>query len=148
MKEVEFVSDVILTMTHGISGKSQTQLDNLYQKYDKNFPAASVVATRFREAMDQIDTLYSDRIEDSVFRSDVHFYSLFVIFYEYLWGVDSELKRKKKKRLTRGFVSKLDKISEAIETEAVPMDVLDKADRVVIRHFWLISRPSAGNIGA
>jgi hypothetical protein len=91
MNEVELTSDLVMTMIDGLTGKSQAKLNALYKRFDAQFPNERPVANRFRRIMDSIDETLGRNIPATVFSSEVYFYSLFTLFYDLLYGLDSRL---------------------------------------------------------
>lgn len=81
MREVEMTSDLILNMIFGLSGKLQKRLDAAYEALDNDVPNIEVHADRFRQIMDEIDSLFGEEIRNTVYSSDVHFFSLFLFLY-------------------------------------------------------------------
>ena len=129
MKEVEVTSDLVANMIYGLMGKTQSRLDKIYEDLDEEFPSRAEVERRFRLTMEEIEKLLGDDIAGSAFSSEVNFFSLFVLVYEYLYGLGSPLKRTKGKALPSGMRSALLKISERFSTQNVPKSVLDAVQR-------------------
>lgn len=132
MEEVEFVSDVALSMTEGaVTGKTQKRLDTLYAQNDLQFPEGPVVATRFRKVMDIIDEAVSDELLETVFRSPVNFYSLWALVYDLTYGVASALTTgvKPRKVSTERLRRSVLQASRRIRSEDVPDNVLDAIRR-------------------
>lgn len=129
MREVELTSDIALSMISGLTGKTQARIDDLYVKYDETFPGKEVLADRFRRVMDTIDDLLGQEILDTVFRSEVYFYTLFVFLYDKLWGLGSALNKKKAERLPASTRDCLLMASKRFATEQVPASVLDAVRR-------------------
>lgn len=149
MKEVEFVSDVTLTIEQAaITGKTQGRLNNLYERYDDSFPGAEELTRRFRKTMDVLEKEVGERLDGTVFRSDVLFYSLWVLTYDLLYGIDAPLDQKMKPRPlpSDSFREAVRIGSERIRSEDVNDDVLDAIRRAssdtarrVVRHEFLRS---------
>lgn len=131
MLEVEFVSDVTLTMTsRAVTGKTQKRLDGLYREYDDAFPAGKVVASRFRRVMDSIDETVGSRLPATVFSSEVNFYSLWALLYDLMYGLDSVLRSIRPATINSNRVRMaINTASEKISSEDVDEDVLDAIRR-------------------
>jgi hypothetical protein len=129
MNEVEFTSDVVLNMLSGLTGKTQARLDDIYEKYDKKFQGGQEVQRRFRQVMDSIEEVLGEEITDTVFRSQVYFFTLFVFIYDLLYGLGSDMKRRAARKLPSQLRAKLLDVSHRFETERVPRDVLDAVQR-------------------
>lgn len=127
MAEVELVSDLAMTIINGLNGKTQTRLKKLYARYDKTYDAEKEVATRFRRTMDTIDDIFGLRIAETVFSSEVYFYSLFVFIYDLLYSLGSPVDaRRPPRRLNSSKLSHcLREASHALRAEDVPPEVLD-----------------------
>jgi hypothetical protein len=128
MAEVELVSDLSMNMMDGLIGKTQTRLDNVYKRYEaEGFPDADALTSRFRRTMDTIDEVLGAKIADSVFSSEVYFFSLFVFLYDELYGLDSELTKgaKAKKLKTAVLGDCLVGVSDRLRREDVPAEVVD-----------------------
>ena len=129
MNEVEFTSDVVLNMLSGLTGKTQARLDDIYKRYDKKFQGGQEVQRRFRQVMDSIEEVLGEEITDTVFRSQVYFFTLFVFVYDLLYGLGSDMKRRAARKLPSQLRAKLLDVSRRFETERVPRDVLDAVQR-------------------
>jgi hypothetical protein len=132
MEEVEFVSDLTLSLTNrSVTGKTQQRLNKLYRDNDDAFAEGSVVATRFRRVIRTIDDAVSHSLSETVFRSAVNFYSLWMLIYDLHFGLDSKLSVGSKAasiphdRLARAVLE----ASNRIRSEDVPEDVLDAIRR-------------------
>lgn len=129
MKEVELVSDLTMSMIDGLKGKTQARINELYKRFDQNFPGGKIAADRFRSVMECIDRLLGDELNRTVYRSEVNFFTLFVYLYDVLYGLGSELKVKKPALLPEGLESSLENVSSRIRRSDVPEAVLDAIQR-------------------
>src|SRR6266446_9155386 len=93
MREVEVTSDLAMNIVKGLSGKTQKRLDDIYDEYDDKFAQRKELELRFRRTMDEIDSLFGNRITETVYTSEVFFFSLFVFVYDALWRLGSDLKK-------------------------------------------------------
>ena len=112
-------------MVHGMSGKTQKKLDDIYEEYDGKFASGNIVASRLRTIMDVIEEQIGDEIAETIFRSEVLFFTLFVYLYDRMWGLDKPLKKGTYKRPGRSLRTKLLTVSENVEAEEVDSEVLD-----------------------
>lgn len=132
MLEVEFVSDVTVTMVRGeITGKTQNRLDEAYRQYDSNFPWSAKVAGRFRRVMDMIDDSVGPVLKSTVFTSEVNFFSLWALVYDLMYDLDTPLGRRAKPAAIRPtrLRAAVVKASEKIRSEDVNDEVLDAIRR-------------------
>lgn len=129
MSEVEFTSDVALNMMRGLTGRTQKRIDDIYEEYDEAFSGRTELQRRFRLSMDAIDEVLGSDIRDSVFKSQVYFFTLFVFFYEVMFGLGADLRRRSPNRLPTALRDCLLDVSRRFETELVPAKVLDAVRR-------------------
>lgn len=129
MDEVEFTSDLTLSMLRGLSGKSKTKIDGLYRDNDQAFPDEGEFAKRFRKVMDSIDEHLGSAVAGSVFDRQMHFYSLFLYFYDRMYGLGSDLKRRKPAALSRDLRARATEVSRRFKSEELPPKVLDSVAR-------------------
>lgn len=124
MKEVELTSDLAQLMIKGISSGATTRLDALYREYENSFPAAPIVEERFQRVMDAIDDRYGRPLPKSEYRKLMHFYVLFALFYDIMYGLTSPLDHRKPKPPPIGVSDCLDRASDRFATKDVPTSVL------------------------
>lgn len=129
MKEVELTSDLVLNMIDGLTGKTQKRIDALYERFDKTFPAEAILRDRFRRTMEHVDALMRGELAQSVFVSEVHFFSLWVYLYDVMWGLGSKLDKNRARPLPPSLARGLTKVSEHFVRESVPNAVLDAVQR-------------------
>ena len=85
MKEVEFVSELLVAMLEGV--QDLKSLDKFYAKYDEEFENRKEIEDRFCKTMDYIGNLYGGCFANSRFTSSPLFYSLFVVIYHLNYGI-------------------------------------------------------------
>jgi hypothetical protein len=130
MREVEMVSDLTKNMIDGLSGKTQKALDDIYKKYDAKLSKAEIIARRFRYVMDQIEDLFGDQIRETVFNSEVYFFTLFTFLYERMWSLGSDLDASKPRVLVKSQTRNcLEDASTRFRVQNVPAEVLDAVQR-------------------
>lgn len=87
MLEVEEASDLISMMLNSkIQSKSQTSLNNIYKKYDDEFPYHEEVIHRFRYVMDKISNTIGRDIVNTEFKRKALFNTLFTFYYEQIFS--------------------------------------------------------------
>lgn len=94
MQEVEFVSDLVVNMHKGLTGKSQALLAKYYKTNDERFPQKEEIARRFRRVMDVVDEVYGAKISQGAFTRVMHFFTLFVYLYDRMYGLGGTLNRR------------------------------------------------------
>ena len=130
MKEVELTSDLAINMLSGLTGKSQPRINEYYQTFDDEFLYKKELRTRFQHTMDQIDDLIGKEISETVYTSEVHFFSLFLFIYDILYGLGSNLRRRKMRpTLNRRLRKFLIQVGQEFDEQRVPEEVLDSVRR-------------------
>jgi hypothetical protein len=137
MEEVEIVSEFAQLALKGITHKTQSALDKLYEDHDDNFPERKEFERRFRTVMDYIDDHLGPEMPKLAFHRKTLFYSLFALVYDLLFGLGSPLNRKKPGQIQRRILTWVKTASTRIEKGTAPQKVLDAAAR---RTTHLISR--------
>lgn len=125
MLEVELVSDLVINMMRGLTGKSQNVLNRIYEEYDDSFEEAAELGRRFRRTIDMIDDVYGPHMTRSIFRRQMHFFSLFVYFYDRMYGLQSSLGRRKPNHLSPGLQGRIAEVDRRFKDEELPRRVLE-----------------------
>jgi len=130
MAEVELTSDLVMTMVGGLIGKTQARLNALYKRFDEEFPFEKSVAMRFRRVIDEAESLFGVTLYQTVFSSEVHFYTLFTFLYDQMYGLGSPLQERTPQRLeTDRMKGCLLRVSRNFASGDVPRDVFDAIAR-------------------
>lgn len=85
MKEVEFASELLGSLLHGVSSRSQSQITKLYRDHDEAFTNREEAEQKFRMAFEYLAPIYEERagqVLPSRFMSTAWFYPLFAIAAE------------------------------------------------------------------
>jgi hypothetical protein len=94
MGEAEFTSELVVTMLDGLQhGKSK--VESFYEQYDEEFPQAKRVSAALRATIDEIAATMGDAIRSTAFHLKAHFYSLFALFYDSIYGLPGSEQRTK-----------------------------------------------------
>ncbi len=80
MKDVEFISDLFVSMMHGIQDKTK-ELDNYYQLYETRFEDKQNHLKMFLDIKDIINSIFPD-LKETRWRNKSDFYTLFIVFSE------------------------------------------------------------------
>jgi hypothetical protein len=96
MVEVEETSEFLRLMIDGVQSKSQPALDDLYKKYEEDFPEAPEASRRFHTVMDKIDETLGEELSSLVFSRRALFETLFSFYYDLLFSLESSLKKRVK----------------------------------------------------
>lgn len=134
MREVEGTSDLVLLIMGGIQARSSQILDSAYLKFDDAFPDRVEVERRFQDVMDAIDDTLGARLADSIYSRTAVFYSLFALYYEYMFGLGSALtRRSRRRRLPSGMAESLMRASDELRSADLP-DEVSRAFRGATAH--------------
>ncbi len=129
MLEVEATSDLCALILQGTFGMSQTSLDKIYKDYDEVFLARAEVERRFRATMESIDAVIGELLSNTVFSSRLLFYATFALFYDLLFTIGSELKRKAQAKLPSDLMGSLLDIDTRISVGEIPESVATAISR-------------------
>ena len=79
MNEVQFISDLALNLLEGLSDFSPTRLNNIYQKFEEDFPCQTEVAQRMDRLFDFIADIEPSVIRDTIFGRQPVLFSLLLV---------------------------------------------------------------------
>jgi hypothetical protein len=129
MEEAEAVSEYILAMVQGITGKSQPRITNFYKTNEEEYAASKMVRLRFEATINVIDQELGALISDSAFQRPALFYSLFAAIYHHMYGLASPLRRTRPRSLPRGVGAAFQRASDRIRSKNLPDKVQDAMDK-------------------
>jgi thymidylate synthase len=115
MDKAEFVSELFLMAEKGIIGKNKGPLDNIYKKYDIDFPNQTIVMNRIQNVLDKIDETIGRSLKNMSFRRKAIFYTIAASFYDLMYGLNSKLDETPARSLPKGVHIKLREIDQQIE---------------------------------
>lgn len=123
MSEVEEVSDLVNIMLKGLKGKSQPALNKIYKEYDEDFPHSKEISKRFNHVMDKIDETVGAYIPSSAFTRTALFNSLFIFYYDLIYGLDSSLERAAPNPIDSSIIETVRAVSVRIESSQLPEEL-------------------------
>jgi hypothetical protein len=130
MQEVELTSEFAIMMIEKvIQGKSKAKLDKIYKAYDEIFPERIEIEHRFRAVMDTIDEKLGNEFHRSPFSKKTVIYSIFTVFYELLFGVESDIRKSKINSISTEQISAIKLAAERIQNKTAPQEVLEATAR-------------------
>ena len=93
MKEVEFLSDFVIDIIQGVSGKTKNKIDKFYKKNDSEFPYDKNTSKTIRSLFDLYDRIIGNESKNTIYKNEVYFYTLMYYLYEMKFGsIDSKPK--------------------------------------------------------
>lgn len=132
MDEVELSSDLLNLIMNGITAKTPKMLNDLYEKYDKQFPKRLEAARRFQHIFDVIE----DSMPNSglgALAGKTLFYAGFGALYQTCFGLGSPLLMRKPHRIGREQFRRVAAAADRIERGEVAKAVKD-ASSVRVTH--------------
>ncbi len=150
MNDVQFVSDLFISMMHGIQDKTK-EMDKYYEDYEeKGFPEKTKWHRLFQNILDTITAIFPD-VRETRWRNKSDFYTLFMVLNEIL--KECYIPNNNYKKINRDLMrfsnqinestkkeSKVERFSKDIlaYTNAVTKSTTDK-DRRITRHKIILS---------
>lgn len=130
MQEVELTTEFCLMMIDkAVQGRSKSRIDNAYEYFDESFPERTEVEHRFRAVMDTIDEKFGSDFFHSPFSKKTIIYSIFAVFYDLLFGLETNLKKVKANSISPEQIAAIKLAGERIQKGTAPVDVLEAASR-------------------
>lgn len=129
MREVDLVSDLLINMTLGLTGKSQAKIDRYYEENDLEWPGGEQYANQFRHTLDTLDRLVGQDFKSSAWRSEVNFFTLFAVIYDFEWALGREPRGGRARKLPVGTIDRVQRVGEDLKSGNVPAAVLDAMQR-------------------
>jgi len=130
MQEVELTTEFCLMMIDKtVQGKSKARIDKAYEDYDEKFPERVEIENRFRVVMETIDEKFGGEFSHSPFSKKTIIYSVFAVFYDLLYGLDSNLKKSRINSISPEQVGAIKLAGERIQKGTAQADVLEASAR-------------------
>jgi Protein of unknown function DUF262 len=129
MDEAEGVSEYLLAMVEGITGKSQAKISAFYRLHEDEYADAAVVRQRFDATLGAIDKHLGKLVAASAFRRPALFYSLFTALYDHMYGLASRMRRRRPRLLPKRIANAFHVASERIRAKNLPLKVQDAMDK-------------------
>jgi hypothetical protein len=86
MGEAELAGELVIAMLDGLQDKKKS-LKDFYEKFDDEFPDSDRTKARFHATIEAVSAILGPLLPFIVFRRRVLFYSLFLAFYDVLFGL-------------------------------------------------------------
>jgi hypothetical protein len=127
MKEVTLTSELFILIMQGISDASKRVITRAYIENDDEFPGAGEVSRRFSFVMDVIDNLPVQSRQ--TFQKKALFYPFFAALYDIIYGLESDLHRKKAIQPPKDTLNAIVRAGERIAKGMAPEKILSVAQR-------------------
>ena len=124
MQEVELTSEFAYLMMHGVTGKHQKMLTNLYKDKDVEYSEMECVEYRFNTIMDTISERFSSKLNPRSFKRKVVFYCLFASLYDLQFGLETPLESAEPTAIPEDLVDSICSAADRITFKKAPDDVL------------------------
>ena len=129
MEEAEAVSEYLLAMLNGVTGKSQPKISRIYEENEEEFALSSAIRQRFRKTVVTIDNCVGDLLPGSAFQRPALFYSFFSAVYDHTYGLGSPIVNVKPRELPSNIDSLFQQASQKIRAKDLPTQVQDAMDK-------------------
>lgn len=86
MREVEFVSELMMLIEKGVQEKTQPSIDAAYKQKDETFPRCEFVRQAFEQVVTDLTFLLGERLSASPFSNQAVFYALFGAWLDLRYG--------------------------------------------------------------
>lgn len=91
MKDCELISSMIIVISEGLVSETPKYIDNIYQKYDKEFVQVEEIETKLSQVMDVITDLYTNLSGAlGCFTNKNYFYTLYCVLVNQMFGITNE----------------------------------------------------------
>jgi hypothetical protein len=131
MQEIELISELVISMIgKKVFGKSATQIEAYYKKFDEDYPDRERVEDRFRNTIEFIDTNFQGNKNDFVFYKKTIFYTFFMVIYDLLYGLGSGTSKKATpNKIPIAKIESLKLKGDRIKDRTAPDNALESSDR-------------------
>ena len=135
MLEVEFVSELMITLLDGLQDKKKS-IDTFYTEFEEQFPKQEIVAKRFRGTIDALLDSVGEVLGTTEFVRPPLFYSLFCAVAHRLYGLPKQQLPSPHKNLS---VSEKNDLLEAVHTLSGFVSAARQDEQVPERHRSFVS---------
>ena len=87
MREAEFVSELLISISDGIHDKTKRIIDGYYANFDEEFPNRRSNENKFRNVLDTLGELFQYGQANAYFKSNRLLYPLFCATFHMLYGL-------------------------------------------------------------
>jgi hypothetical protein len=116
MAEAELVSELVVAMMDGLQAKKEN-LKKFYAQYDEVFKQRVKIEKEFRGTIDTISQVYGNDLGHSIFSRRILFYSLFLVFFDLVFGLPKSPVGKPTGRIVTGSYPKLRGALNALDSD-------------------------------
>lgn len=119
MNDVQFISDLFVSMIHGIQDKTK-DLDKYYEKYEEDFSEK----TKWHKIFDKIQNIIEELLPDlkhTRWKNKSDFYTLFIALHE-ITSANRYVPKPAYVKLRRELTAFAEKVSEATKKDHIPKE--------------------------
>jgi hypothetical protein len=95
MAEAQLATDLLVAMLKGLTD-GRKAIESTYEEFDERFPERRTMVERFREGIDEIDTIFGEELSETDFHRAPLFYSLFLVLYDLRYGLPGQKTKKQR----------------------------------------------------
>lgn len=129
MNEVELTADIFILIMSGIVGRTKATVDGYYERFEEEFAYENIVERRFQAVFDEMNKQLGKQIHKMEIVRRTLFYGNFAAFYDFMYGIDSDLKNVKPKRLPPNFGIAVQEVDKRISSSRAPARVVEALAR-------------------
>jgi len=92
MKDCDLINSMLIVLTEGVIEETPTVIDNIYKKYDKDFPESDFIEKQFSEIMNIIEGIYGYFNGNyGCFGNKNYFYTMYCVLVNQMYGIKNVL---------------------------------------------------------
>ncbi|WP_243360084.1 DUF262 domain-containing protein [Fundidesulfovibrio terrae] len=137
MIEIQFVSDVVYNILHGLSDFSNQEIDNMYGKYDEDFPLAENVEARLNRVFNFIVGLDPDVVKETIFARQPLFFSL-IIALDSLDTLSATVVERALREIDSRFVTMENRMLADVQFYNASNSTTQRIAQRTVRHHYII----------
>lgn len=134
MNDLEYISELVIAMLHGIQGKTTESIDGFYKMYDETFPDKESIKKKFHQIIVKSDEVLGD-LRQTRWHHKTEFYSLFLALNRLIdeYQIPTERHEEIRSALC-DFSAELDKYIIPKKGESQASDIASEFARTVLEH--------------
>lgn len=125
MREVEFVSELMILIQRGIQEKTQRSIDNAYKISEDTYPSGDFIILAFNDTMEHIERWIGPRLWATPFSNSAVFYALFAALLDLRFGpVHAGKRGQELQELPDGIAERLPSLAQSLaQRDRLPLEV-------------------------
>ncbi|MBB6001595.1 DUF262 domain-containing protein [Arcicella rosea] len=109
MKDIEFVSSIIMFLNDGIIAESRIIIDKYYEKFDEGFEQANDIEIKFDRLFQILNQIFnSEKFTTSYFHRKNYFFTLICVIIHQMYGIKNFSGRRNDQFSVNNFIDNVD----------------------------------------